>query len=207
MKPLEWVNDDPSQSKLLIRSACLAFLIEAILLTAIGWHEHWLAHPKKVDPFDDSHFIEAQMFQIPSEAHLVEEKKSHLPPPPKHEITLNKEPEKGKATQTDQNKMEEQNQTESGHELAATHGPVVLYAPSPVIPPYLQNQEFKTSIVIDFYITAQGNVSPRLVTSSGNDELDAIALNAVKKWQFRPAEQDHKPIDAKVRLRIVFKVE
>jgi TonB family protein len=60
--------------------------------------------------------------------------------------------------------------------------------------------------VIEFLITASGGVTPRLLRSSGNDELDAIALTTVKKWQFRPAEQDHKAIDSKIRLRIVFEV-
>lgn len=76
-----------------------------------------------------------------------------------------------------------------------------------MIPAYLQNQELKTSVVIDFFINSQGGVTPRLVGSSGNEELDAIAIEAVKKWQFRPAENDHHAIDSKVRLRIVFEVK
>jgi len=61
--------------------------------------------------------------------------------------------------------------------------------------------------VIEFLITAQGEVTPRLLDSSGNDELDAIAIDTVKKWQFKPAAQDNVPIDSKTRLRILFEVD
>jgi TonB family protein len=61
--------------------------------------------------------------------------------------------------------------------------------------------------VIDFFVDSQGESTPRLVGSSGNEELDAITLATVKKWQFRPAEQDGKPIDAKTRLRVEFEVQ
>jgi TonB family protein len=52
-----------------------------------------------------------------------------------------------------------------------------------------------------------GVVTPRLLSSSGNEELDVIALNTSRQWQFRPAESDHVAIDSKVRLRILFEVK
>jgi len=76
-----------------------------------------------------------------------------------------------------------------------------------LIPSYLQDQNFKTSVVIDFFVSALGSVTPKLVGSSGNEELDALALNTAKKWQFRAAEKDHHTIDSKVRLRIIFEVK
>jgi TonB family protein len=130
-----------------------------------------------------------------------------VPAPHKAEVAISKVPKKGRAPKPGENPLNEQNQTTSGPPMAPTHGPVALFAPAPVIPPYLQNQDLKATAVIDFFVTAQGGVSPRLVGSTGNEELDAIAINTAKKWQFRPAEQDHKPVDSKVRLRIVFEVK
>jgi TonB family protein len=205
MSQTEWVSDSSSHPRVLFKSALLAILLEAILVTSFGWHEHWLAHPKKVS--DESRFIEAQVFQMPSEAaHLVEEKKAAAPAQ-KPEQTLSKTPGKGTPTSKTNQTMEEENKTVSGPKLAPTHGPVAVFSPPPVIPPYLQDKEIKTHVVIDFYISSQGIASPRLAGSSGNEELDAIALGSVKKWVFRPAEKDGKPVDSKVRLRIVFVVQ
>jgi len=112
----------------------------------------------------------------------------------------------GRTAKPQAQKLPESNQTQAGPVLGPTHGAVALYSPAPVIPPYLRNQELNATVVIEFLISAQGGIVPRLVGSSGNEELDAIALTTVRKWQFRPAEQDRHPIDAKLRLRIVFEV-
>ncbi len=182
--------------------ATAAFL-ELLFLTAAGWHAHWLAHPGRTTT-DTSNYIEAQVYEVPKESHLVEEKPKVVAP--KHEAVLSKVPKKGKEAPKE-NKVLEDNQTESGQRLAPTHGPVAVFSPPPVIPAYLRDKELNTSVVIDFYVSALGVTTPRLAGSSGNQELDAIAVEAAKKWQFRPAEKDHKPIEAKVRLRIVFEVK
>jgi TonB family protein len=101
---------------------------------------------------------------------------------------------------------EPQNQVDAGQALGPTHGPVAFYAPAPTIPAYLRDQNLKTSMVIEFLITAQRAVTPRLLSTSGNEELDAIALKTTSKWQFKPAAKDNVPMDSKTRLRIVFEV-
>jgi TonB family protein len=201
-----WIPKDEAHSRFLFKSALCAFLIEFLIVTAVGWHEHWLAHPNKKSGINEKDYIEAEVFKIPQDTpHLVEEKKmrpSHSQP----EGTLSKSPNLGTSASVKPN-LDEENKTESGPAIAPTHGPILVYSPPPVIPPYLRDREFKTYVVIDFYISAQGTVSPRLVNSSGNEELDAIALRAAHQWQFRPAEDQHKAIDSKVRLRLIFEVE
>lgn len=206
MSPLHWVNEDltHSHSKVLLKSSILALVLEAIFLTGIGWHEHWLAHPQKTST-DENQFIEAQIYEIPPKSHLIDEKKSPSPPP-KPETPLSRIPGHG-TPQKHPSTIEEKNQTETGPRMASTHGPVAIYAPSPIIPPYLQDKELKTSIIFEFFVNAQGHATPHLVQSTGNEELDAIALKSVLKWQFRPAEKDNKPLESKVRLRILFEVK
>ncbi len=187
------------------KCALAAFVIEACALTLMGWHEHWLAHPHTTE-LDTTHFVEAQIFEVPVESHLVEVKKVARPVKAKAEIALSKTPNQGKVSPLPQKTLDEENQTESGTKSAPTHGPIAVFAPPPVIPSYLQNREFKTAVAIDFYVNAKGGVTTRLVGPSGNDELDAIALEAVKKWIFRPAENEHQAIDSKIRLRILFVV-
>ena len=192
-------------SKILWRALLAAFCIEFTILTVIGWHESWLSHAPKTG-LDSSKFIEAEVFQTPQDSHLVEEKQPTIAHAPR-EATISKVPDQGKVAKPGENKIQEENQTNAGAKLAPTHGPVAVFSPPPVIPPYLRDKDLHTSVVIDFFINAQGTNTPRLVGSSGSEELDAVAIAAVKKWQFRPAENDHKPVDAKVRLRIVFEVK
>lgn len=205
MSAARWPNLEEDSRRTLAYAAGAAFLIEAVLLTLVGWDQHWLAHPQKSNTIDTSQFVEAQIFEVPKEApHLTEEKPV---PVPHHETVLSKVVNQGRQPKPGENQNEDKNQTESGAPVAPTHGPVAVFSPSPAIPEYLRNQNLNTSVVIDFYVSAQGATTPRLVNSSGNEELDAIAIATAKRWQFRPAEKDHKPIDAKVRLRILFEVK
>jgi TonB family protein len=180
----------------------VALLVEAVLLVAVGTHESWLGHRAKTT--DESNFVEAQVF-VPEQTHLVEEKPQAAPAKP--EATISKVPNKGREAKPEEKAAPEENKTENGPQLAPTHGPVAIFSPAPKIPAYLQEADLHASVVIDFFVAADGTASPRLVGSSGNEELDAIALESVKKWRFHAAEQDHHPLDAKVRLRINFEVQ
>jgi TonB family protein len=203
MSSLTELKDSRPDSKVVLWSAIAAFVLEFVVLTGLGIYDHWLAHPQK-QGLDPTQFVEAEMVQVPDEPKL-EEKKVNVPGP--KEVTLSKEVGKGREAKPDEKQLPESNQTTAASPLGPTHGPVSIFAPQPVIPTYLQNQNLHTSVVIDFFVTALGAVTPKLVGSSGNEELDALALGTAKKWQFRPAEKDHKPLDAKVRLRIIFEVK
>ncbi len=188
----------------LSRFALLAFISEAVILIAVGSNQHWMVHPKSPSA-DEARFIETEMVQLPKEVHsLVEQKPIAAPKAP--EPLLSKVPQQGRAAKPNEKGLEEKNQTTAGTQLGPTHGPVAVFSPPPAIPSYLQNKDLRTSVVIDFFIAASGSVRPKLVGSSGSDELDAIALNSAQKWQFRPAEKNHQAIDSKVRLRILFEV-
>ena len=190
-----------SDSKVLVRAGIAALMVEFVMLTAFGWYNHWLAHPQKTTGLDSSKFIEAEVFQ-PRQSHLTEEK---IAAPKVPEAVLSKVPDQGKKPEN-KAKLDEENQTQAGPPLTPTHGPVATVTPLPTIPEFLRTADLNVSAVIDFFVSAQGGVTPRLVGSTGNEELDAIAIGTAKRWQFRPAEQNHKPIDSKVRLRILFQV-
>lgn len=202
---VHWATESRGQEKVLLKSLAAALLIELLLVTAFGWNSHWLAHPTQVNP--ETQYIEAQIFQMPKEAHLVDSHKA-VTQAARPEKTISIRPQQGSASGSkSDSSVEEENQTEAGPALSATHGPVAVYAPPPVIPSYLQDHELKASVIIEFLVSTQGKATPRLVRSSGNEELDAIAVKTVNKWIFRPGEQDGKPIDSKVRLTILFTVQ
>jgi protein TonB len=99
------------------------------------------------------------------------------------------------------------NQVQKGKPLSATHGPVLVESPAPVIPEYLKNRDLNTKVVIEFTVLPSGEAQPRLLVSSGDDELDQVALETAKKWKFYPAETEHQAILSKIRLRILFSVK
>jgi TonB family protein len=182
-------------------AALAALALEAGILALLGLSQaHWLGRPGHAA--DAAEYIEAQVMPMPEEAHLVSQDAAASVP----EEVLSKEAGKGKKPKPGQKPIQDQNQTQAGPALGATHGVVALYAPAPVIPAYLRDQMLKASVVIEFTVTAAGQASPRLLSSSGNEELDAIALGTVRKWRFAPAEQEHHPMDSKTRLRIMFEV-
>lgn len=200
-----------SDFRVLVRCAGIAILIELCILEMLGWHVHWFAHPQKTKGLDPTSFIEAEMVTIPEVAELVSAAPTETVAP---EAVISKVVNKGrKATPADKISItkSDQNVTKASPgvdaSLGPSHGPVAVYAPSPIIPPYLTNQNLNRTVVIEFFITANAGVIPRLIVSSDNEELDAIAVSTAKKWQFHPAEQEHKPVDSKVRLRIVFEVK
>jgi TonB family protein len=179
-------------------------VIEAAILTAVGWKGHWLAHPVK-DQFLDDHFLEAQIYEMPKVAHLHAPTEAVPVPKQAAETTLSKDPSRGKSSSPAP--VTEQNQTQQGSGLPADHGPITTYSPSPQIPSYLQDKDLHVTAVIDFFVLKTGQTIVRLVGSSGNEELDALAVTTAQTWKFLPAETNHQPVDSKVRLRIVFRVQ
>jgi len=194
LNPPRFRNDDERFQQALV----WAFAVEVIFFLSLG-----IGHLSFFkNRFDSTNYIEAQILQLPANAHLSGEKAST----DEDEVVFNPQHPHRKAVQKAPPK-EAQNQVDQGPDWGPTHGPVALYAPAPVIPKYLRDRNLKTSVVIEFLITAQGQVTPRLLDSSGTEELDAIALNTVARWKFKPAAQNNAPIDSKTRLRILFEVQ
>jgi TonB family protein len=147
--------------------------------------------------------LEAEIYEAPKVDKLLSEKPVAAAP---KEAVISKTPDKGRAAKPGENIVDTNNRTETGTALPPSHGPIVVYSPQPSIPQYMRDQALKASVVIDFTITATGEASPRLVNSSGNEELDAIALKTAKTWRFKAAAKENHPVDSKIRLRIVFEV-
>lgn len=187
------------ERKQLVQSAAWAFLLELLFILALGLGQLPLFH----NPFDSAQYIEAQILLLPANSHLTGAQAAS----PEDEIVYNPSPKRHAPPQkTKSAELPGQNQVNAAPNLGPDHGAVAVYAPAPVIPAYLRNQDLKTSVVIEFLITSQGQATPRLLESSGNDELDAIALGTVKTWRFKPAVQANAPVDSKSRLRIRFEV-
>lgn len=82
----------------------------------------------------------------------------------------------------------------------------VVNNPSPSIPVHLQDQAHKSSCVAQFKIAPDGKTQIRLLTSTGNDEIDDITLGTLRQWKFKPAMLDGKPIVSTRRLKVEFEI-
>ena len=76
----------------------------------------------------------------------------------------------------------------------------------PDIPDDLKQDDFKSSVRVKVEINADGSFIPTLRTSSGNDQIDQIVLEALKKWKWKPALRDGQPVDSIQLFRFDFEV-
>ena len=59
--------------------------------------------------------------------------------------------------------------------------------------------------MVSVRILADGSVADaRIERSSGNQALDAAALEVVRQWQFHPAQQDGKAVDGSSLVPVRF---
>ena len=79
--------------------------------------------------------------------------------------------------------------------------------PKPTIPDALRSDALDKTFVAEFTVGEDGApMAVKAVQSTGNDELDRRALDAAKKWRFKPATRDGQPVVGRVRLFIEFQV-
>ncbi len=61
-------------------------------------------------------------------------------------------------------------------------------------------------MVVSLVVDVQGNVTEPQVEKSSNAGFDRAAVEAVKKWKFKPARQNGNPVAKKVSVPIKFVV-
>lgn len=92
---------------------------------------------------------------------------------------------------------------------APPHVPVVVAAqpvsqPQPKIPDDMDYDSIKGDFRAVFAIHADGGVSVQMTASTGNPTLDTLALDAARRWTFRPATVDGRPVSSYRRFVIQF---
>ena len=93
----------------------------------------------------------------------------------------------------------------------APHIPLLTAAapvaqPRPAIPDDLRDADLNADFEGLFTIRADGTATVKMVSSTGNPALDGLALDAAKRWTFRPATRDGQPVESYLRLRVEFDV-
>ncbi len=83
----------------------------------------------------------------------------------------------------------------------------VLNSPHPEIPPELHENCFKSCCIAKFLISPAGKTSVQILSSSGNEQLDEIALKTLKQWKFRPATLNGEPVESTKKIKIEFEID
>lgn len=86
--------------------------------------------------------------------------------------------------------------------------PVALNRIQPHYPKSARRRNREGCVTVEFAVAADGKVeSAAVVASSGYAELDASALDSVRKAQFAPATEDGEPVAATLRLTLEFRLK
>lgn len=79
-----------------------------------------------------------------------------------------------------------------------------LAEPQPSLPNDLSFDDIHGSFFALFTIHADGSTEVNMVTSTGNQEADKIALETARRWKFRPATLNGRPVESYQRLEVEF---
>lgn len=83
--------------------------------------------------------------------------------------------------------------------------PIAKYAPDPVYPLDMKHSGYKGKVIVDVKVAADGHVLNTAVVQSLQAELDAAALEGVKKWQFEPGTCDGNPVISFTKVTATYK--
>lgn len=85
--------------------------------------------------------------------------------------------------------------------------PVPVKTPPPDYPENMKRQGVSGVVAVSIVIDEKGAVLNASVAKSSQSEFEAPALEAVKKWKFKPAQKDGAPVKMKVTIPIRFNLE
>jgi TonB family protein len=85
--------------------------------------------------------------------------------------------------------------------------PVPTSQPAAVYPRTLRAQRLEGSVDVGFTITSKGVVLDPHAVSSTNEGFEQAAIDAVRKWKFKPAMKDGKAVNTKVQVTLTFSLK
>lgn len=87
--------------------------------------------------------------------------------------------------------------------------PSVLTRCQPIYPDLERDQGIEGTVGILVVVGRRGEITEaRVSQSSGNSDLDAVALENVRQcWKFAPAIQNGQPVEARLTFSIVFRLQ
>ena len=90
---------------------------------------------------------------------------------------------------------------------AGREPPVPVRTVAPDYPRDLREQKVSGVVMVKCTIDEQGNVSETEVSKSSNEGFDKFAVDALRKWKFKPGRQDGSPVAMTVTIPVKFVAE
>ena len=84
--------------------------------------------------------------------------------------------------------------------------PVPMSQTAPRHPRDLLKAKVEGLVVLLFVVNEQGRIIDPRVESSSHPDFEKPALDAVKRWKFKPGQKDGKPVSTFVRQPIKFAI-
>ncbi|MFZ5634967.1 MAG: energy transducer TonB [Pseudomonadota bacterium] len=86
--------------------------------------------------------------------------------------------------------------------------PVPISRPAPAYPTEAMRNNETGTVLLQITVDASGDPQEvRVKRSSRSRALDRAAAQAARRWKFRPAQQDGRPVEASVEVPITFTLE
>jgi protein TonB len=90
--------------------------------------------------------------------------------------------------------------------IALEEPPMPLFKPVPAYPPLAIKANIEGNVYVNVLVAKDGSIKKAVVTKSTADIFDEAALDAAKKWSFRPAMMNHRPVAVWVTIPIRFRL-
>jgi TonB family protein len=84
--------------------------------------------------------------------------------------------------------------------------PRLISGADPYYPRAARKAGIQGAVTLMCVITSTGTVRDIIVVDSLDPMLDEEAIEAVKKWKFKPAKKDGRPVSVKVRIPVNFRL-
>ena len=82
--------------------------------------------------------------------------------------------------------------------------PRPIYTPSPEISPEAKEAKYQATVIVRAIVSGGGDVTAAKAVNPAGMGLDERAVEAVRRWKFKPATKDGKPVAVKVNLEVEF---
>lgn len=86
----------------------------------------------------------------------------------------------------------------------ARENPVPVRTVKPQYPADLRDRGVSGLVMVKCTIDEQGNVSETSIVKSSNEAFDKFAVDALKRWKFKPAREGGNPVAVQVTIPIKF---
>jgi TonB family protein len=82
--------------------------------------------------------------------------------------------------------------------------PKAISTPDPKYPDLPQDAEPRGTVVLLIGVNTKGHVGPVRVLRSDESVFEKTAVETVKKWKFKPAQKDGRPVPVQITVEMKF---